>query len=210
MSSDSYHFDFEPNYFVLPKIANLELTDIIYENLTQINNVEAILGLTIIRYDGRQPLVFSADETNFEYLKTLGEIFSSMEPVSYFKDLTRNFEFKGIGHLNFDDFDLYMVKIAPNLLFTVMVIESTNQVFKTCQDFVDQLFQVFNHQKSSEKGSSPTASQSSVSVKIDEEIGTFAKFNQNDDNKKPKKAKTPSKSDLKKLLKEKLEDMGTK
>lgn len=195
MAIDSFYFNYEPVYFSLPKLANDEMVSIIYENLKQINTVQDILGLTMIRFDGKQPLIFSADEGKYEYLKTLGETISSMEPASYFKDLSRNFEYKGIGHLDFDDFDLFLVTITNNLLLTIMATASTNQVFKISQNFADQLSQIFKTQEKSENK---------------ETLGTFARFNVNDDPKKPKKERIHSKSDLKKLLRHKLDDMDPK
>jgi hypothetical protein len=195
MAIESFYFEYEPVYFSLPKLVNDEMVDIIYENLMQINTVEDILGLTMIRFDGKQPLIFSADEAKFAYLKTLGEIISSMGPASYFKDLSRNFEYKGIGHLDFDDFDLFLVTITNNLLLTIMATASTNQVFKISQNFSDQLYKIFNTKGKSENN---------------ETVATFARFNTNDDHKKPKKEKTHSKSDLKKLLRHKLDDMDPK
>ncbi len=170
------------------------MVSIIYENLKQINTVQEILGLTMIRFDGKQPLIFSADVGKYEYLKTLGEIICSMEPASYFKDLSRNFEYKGIGHLDFEDFDLFLVTITNNLLLIIMATASTNQVFKISQNFADQLSKIFKTQGKSENN---------------ETHGTFARFNMNDDPKKPKKERIQSKSDLKKLLRHKLDVMDS-
>ncbi|MCE7735063.1 MAG: hypothetical protein GPJ54_09310 [Candidatus Heimdallarchaeota archaeon] len=210
MSSDSYHFDFEPEYFRVPKLVIDEITDVIHENLIQINTVEDIIGLTMIRYDGKQPIVFSPDEITFDYLKTLGEIISTMEPVSYFKNLSRNFEFKGIGHLNFEDFDIYLVKIDTDLLLTIMATESTNRMFKTCQNFADQLYQVFKTQRNDEKPGSESSTTTSQQGDMNDELGTFARFNREDKDKKPKKSKAESKSDLKKMLRGKLDGMDPK
>jgi len=210
MVTSSFHFVFEPVYFSLPKSVNKELVDAIYQNLIHINKIEEILGLTIIRYDGNQPLVFSPDEAIFEYLKTLGEIISSMEPISYFKNLPRNFEYHGIGHLNFDDFDLFLVKIASNLLLTIITSISTNTFFKTCQNFSDQLYEVFKNAEFTQNKDTAGSLTTSLQGKLNEDIGTFTKFNKDEEVKKPKKSKTQSKSNLKRLLREKLDGMSKK
>ncbi|MFV2016133.1 MAG: hypothetical protein ACC656_11935 [Candidatus Heimdallarchaeota archaeon] len=194
----------------MTKSVNKELVDAIYQNLIHINKIEEILGLTIICYDGNQPLVFSPDEAIFEYLKTLGEIISSMEPISYFKNLPRNFEYHGIGHLNFDDFDLFFVKIASNLLLTIITSISTNTFFKTCQNFSDQLYDVFKHHQITQNKDSAVSLTTSLQGKLNEDIGTITRFNKDEEVKKPKKSKTQSKSDLKRLLREKLDRMSNK
>ncbi|MHA2274735.1 MAG: hypothetical protein ACXAC2_03160 [Candidatus Kariarchaeaceae archaeon] len=205
MATDGFLFDFEPKFFSLPKSSIERLSDIIYKNLATFNDVEEIQGLTIVRYDGKQPLVFSQSEMNFEYLRSIGETIASLEPVSYFRALSRNFEFKGVGHLNFDDFDLHIVKFANKLLLTIMTTDTTTQLFKICQNFADQLYELYKRGESVEK--SPDRKEYSTKHEIRDDIPSFSQFNQVKEEKKPKKQRTPSKSDLRQALRSKLDSL---
>lgn len=210
MPSEEFFFDFTPKYLGLPKAVAEILNEVIFDNLNELNKLDEIDGLTIIRYDGKQPLIFTPDESRFSYLKTLGEIISSLDPSSYFKDLSKNFEFKGIGHLSFDDFDLFLAKIAKNLLLAIMANDPSSRLFRVVQKFGDELCEIFYQYERFVKGEEfDTTTENSMEREVDNYVPSFQESETSTKylEKKTPKNKTPSKDQLKDSLREKLNKM---
>ena len=70
MASEEFFFDFEPKYFSLPKAVTEILNEVSFENLNELAKLSELEGLTMIRYDGKQPLTFSPDESRI-YIRRL-------------------------------------------------------------------------------------------------------------------------------------------
>ncbi|OLS23765.1 MAG: hypothetical protein HeimC2_25040 [Candidatus Heimdallarchaeota archaeon LC_2] len=209
MASNEFFFDFEPKYFELPNAVAEILNDVTFENLGELAKLDEIEGLTIIRYDGKQPLIFSPVESRFNYLKTLGKIITSLEPSSYFKDLSKNFEYKGTGHLSFDDFDLFLIKIAKNLLLVIMANDPSSRLFRIAQTFGDELFEIFHQFEVHSKGDETSLTQE---ISSEPEPPSFKRFqfSSHDNKDKPNKIRIPTKNQLKDSLRERLNNMKDK
>ncbi len=210
MPSEEFFFDFNPKHLGLPKVVAEILNEVTFDNLSELSKLDEVEGLTIVRYDGKQPLIFTPDESRFSHLKTLGDIITSLEPSSYFKDLSKNFEFKGIGHLSFDDFDLFLAKIAKNLLLVIMANDPSSRLFRVVQKFGDDLYEIFYQYELYTKGEEfDTTVDNSMKEEMDNDVPSFQETNSTTKyrDKKLPKHKSPSKDQLKDSLRDKLNKM---
>lgn len=191
-----FSFEFKPELLNFPKDIILKITDELYDGILKINDVPEIQGVGIFTYDGSQVLNFARTDLNFENMKTVGSVLASLEPIVYFKDLSGDFEYGGTGHLELEDFELFIAKIHEDTLLVVMATDPTSQLFQVAQKFSDGLCKIIelSTKKSDEEKIKEisTGSIGSVQSKKKEEV---------------KKPKLKSKKDLKDELRSKLDEL---
>lgn len=198
VDSDKEHaFTYHPEFLSFSQEIKDTLSDIFLEGLIELSEVDEIDGVTLIRYNGKQPLIFSMNKDYYEYLETMGETIASLEPVTYFKDLSRNFEYRGDGHIDLEDFDLFLAKLDEDLLMGVLSSNTGAILFQVAQKFADQIYDVIHPPEEKEAESTSDGSNDASS--------SFR--NSAKDNSDTKGPKIPSKSELKLDLRSRLDKL---
>ncbi|MCH8905704.1 MAG: hypothetical protein IH840_01340 [Candidatus Heimdallarchaeota archaeon] len=112
-----------------------------FDYIVQLNEIKEIQGISIVCLNGKQPLRFAVRESDFENLKSVAEVIESLDPREYFKDLM-DFEYRGLGHLTLDDFDIFLAKIDDDNLFLLLTSDASTAMFNTGQKIVDEIRQL--------------------------------------------------------------------
>lgn len=150
MAGDEFFFEYNPEELIYPKDIITKLSDKMFDYIVELNDLKEIEGLSILSINGKQPMRFASKENNFDNLKTVAEVIGSMDPGKYFKDLT-DFEYRGLGHLNLDTFEIFLAKIDEQNLFLILTTDPTSALFDKGQKTVDGLREILKKEKKVEQ-----------------------------------------------------------
>lgn len=110
-----------------------------------------VKGLSIVSIDGTQPFVISKSNEEFQKLTEIGSVVQSLNPEEYFKELSEEIQYKGLGHLVFDEFDIYFARINPNFAVAIHLTAIKLQVFKAAEKLVNVVHNALKDYIMSEK-----------------------------------------------------------
>lgn len=106
------------------------------EIIKVLKNENDVKGLSIVSIDGTQPFVISKSNEEFQKLTEIGAVVQSLNPKEYFKQLGEEIEYKGLGHLKFEEFDIYFARVNPNFAVAIHLTAIKLQVFKAAERLV--------------------------------------------------------------------------
>ncbi|MCE7734197.1 MAG: hypothetical protein GPJ54_04905 [Candidatus Heimdallarchaeota archaeon] len=107
------------------------------EVINVLKNENDVKGLSIVSIDGTQPFVISKSNEEFQKLTEIGSVVQSLNPKEYFKQLSEEIEYKGLGHLVFDEFDIYFARVNPNFAVAIHLTAIKLQVFTAAEKLVN-------------------------------------------------------------------------
>ncbi|MHA2098841.1 MAG: hypothetical protein ACW99A_09145 [Candidatus Kariarchaeaceae archaeon] len=126
-------FEFLPDQLVLDPDIYEEMNSKIIDILQKENDVK---GLAIVSIDGTQPFLISKSNEGFQKLSEIGSVVQSLNPKEYFQQLSNEIEYKGLGHLTFDEFDIYFARVNPDFAIALHLSDIKLQVFKAAEILV--------------------------------------------------------------------------
>ena len=141
-------FEFLPEHLNLDPDIFEKLNSEIIQVLENENDVK---GLSIVSVDGTQPFVISKSKTEFQKLTEIGSVVQSLNPKEYFKQLSEEIEYKGLGHLSFDEFDIYFARVNPNFAVALQLTAIRLQVFEAAEKLVNIIQHVLKDYEIPEK-----------------------------------------------------------
>ena len=119
----------------------LEIAPDEYEKLNSIiiqimEKEDAIRGLTIVSIHGTQPFAIAKSKEEFSKLCEISSVVEALNPQEYFQKISDEIEYRGLGHLTFDDFDIYFTRINNSFAVAMHLSEIKLQVFKAAEQLI--------------------------------------------------------------------------
>lgn len=126
----SYDFisEFEPidNFF-----GNNEFTLLYTDIQDKLNRYDFIGGISILSNEGKQPFLIAKNDRIVEDYYTVKSIIASMKPKQFFDALDDFVVKDGLGHLKFDYFEIYFVKLDQNFSLSFFVINTNEYIIES-------------------------------------------------------------------------------
>ncbi|MHA2248974.1 MAG: ADP-ribosylation factor-like protein [Candidatus Kariarchaeaceae archaeon] len=110
---------------------------------TRMKETEEIVALSILGPDGKQVLAFGETEEDYGRLDTVREVVSSLNPKQFFKDLT-DIEYRGLGHVSLDLFDIYFARASDDYAVAVIATNVSTEMLENAQIIVNSIRQGLN------------------------------------------------------------------
>lgn len=136
-----------------------DVTDEIVDRLTNVINkrmkdTPEIIAISIISSDGKQVLGVAKSDLDFKKLDTLKNVVGSLNPKSFFKELT-DIEYRGLGHLPFSDFDIYFARATDDFAVAVLATDVSTFMLQNAQRIVKSIRQGIGAVSDDEDGEEP-------------------------------------------------------
>ena len=96
----------------------------------------AIRGLTIVSIYGTQPFVIAKSKEEFSKLCEISSVVEALNPQEYFQQISDEIEYRGLGHLTFDDFDIYFTRLNDSFAVAMHLSEIKLQVFNAAEKLI--------------------------------------------------------------------------
>ncbi len=126
-------FEFFPDQLEIMPDEYEELNSTILEILEKEN---AIRGLSIVSIHGTQPFTISKSKEEFQKLSEISSVVEALNPQEYFQNISDEIEYRGLGHLTFDDFDIYFTRINDSFAVAMHLAEIKLQVFNAAEKLI--------------------------------------------------------------------------
>jgi hypothetical protein len=122
-----------------------DVTDEIVDRLTSVINkrmkdTPEIIGISILSSDGKQVLGVAKTDLDYKKLDTLKNVVGSLSPKSFFKELS-DIEYRGLGHLPFNDFDIYFARATDDFAVAVLATDVSTFMLQNAQRIVKSIRQ---------------------------------------------------------------------
>ncbi len=122
-----------------------DVTDEIVDRLTSVINkrmkdTPEIIAISILSSDGKQVLGVAKTDLDYKKLDTLKNVVGSLNPKSYFKELS-DIEYRGLGHLPFNDFDIYFARATDDFAVAVLATDVSTFMLQNAQRIVKSIRQ---------------------------------------------------------------------
>ncbi|MCH8908806.1 MAG: hypothetical protein IH840_17105 [Candidatus Heimdallarchaeota archaeon] len=125
-------YEFLPDEFTIPPE---EYERVISKIIKTMEKHDNIVGLSFVKANGLQPLPIARSNEFFTNILTIGSVLKSMDPKEYFKELG-DLEYKGLGHLAFETFDIYFARITDNLAIAFQFTDIKLKIFQASDSLI--------------------------------------------------------------------------
>ena len=96
----------------------------------------SIRGLSIVSIHGTQPFAIAKSKDEFQKLSEISSVVEALNPKEYFQQISNEIEYKGLGHLKFEEFDIYFARINDSFAVALHLAEIKLQVFKAAEQLI--------------------------------------------------------------------------
>ena len=136
-----------------------DVTDEIVDRLTSVINkrmkdTPEIIAISILSSDGKQVLGVAKSDLDYKKLDTLKNVVGSLNPKSFFKELT-DIEYRGLGHLPFNDFDIYFARATDDFAVAVLATDVSTFMLQNAQRIVKSIRQGIGSVSDDEESDEP-------------------------------------------------------
>lgn len=126
-------FEFFPDQLEIMPEEYEKLNSLILQILEKEN---AIRGLSIVSIHGTQPFTIAKSKDEFRKLSEISSVVEALNPEEYFQNISDEIEYRGLGHLTFDDFDIYFTRINDSFAVAIHLAEIKLQVFNAAEKLI--------------------------------------------------------------------------
>lgn len=106
----------------------------------RMNETEEIVAIAILGLSGDIPLAVAKSEVQKEKLEIVRNVVSSLNPKQFFKDLG-DVEYRGLGHLQIADFDIYFARLTDENAIAILAVDVSTNMLENAQRIVKTLRQ---------------------------------------------------------------------
>ncbi len=106
----------------------------------RMNETPEIVALAILGLDGKVPLAVAKSEIEKEKIEIVKNVVQSLSPKQFFKEIG-DIEYRGLGHLTFDDFDIYFAKLQDEYAIAILAVDVSTPMLENAQRIVKTIRQ---------------------------------------------------------------------
>ncbi|OLS29094.1 MAG: hypothetical protein HeimC2_02890 [Candidatus Heimdallarchaeota archaeon LC_2] len=133
-------FEFFPDQLEIKPDEYEKLNSTIIQILEKENSIR---GLSIVSIHGTQPFAIAKSKEEFQKLSEISSVVEALNPQEFFQQISDEIEYRGLGHLTFDDFDIYFTRINDSFAVALHLSDIKLQVFKAAEQLITKIKETF-------------------------------------------------------------------
>ncbi|MCY3413587.1 MAG: hypothetical protein INQ03_18235 [Candidatus Heimdallarchaeota archaeon] len=136
MSTEGFMFEVQA---VIEKLTDPQLKALNQKIIDVLKDSFDVHGISLFNFSGSQALIIGKNEEHFSNLKQTGEIVTQLQPKQFFSELPDEIQYRGVGHMPFDSFEIVFAKINEDLVIAFIVTDFHFQVFENTREIITSI-----------------------------------------------------------------------